>query len=716
MKQKVQANILLSLFYFFLTSGSGNAKAAVHLVSAVQLPQVVFAVGKIDEALHKLGISPQDVSIKLKIDKTLSAQAYRIEVKKGEEVIVNGGDESGLMYGGLRLAELIRFNKGLSGFSGEDVNPYLKNRALKMNIPLDARSPSYDDTGFSAQSNIASVWDMEFWKEFLDEMACHQYNALTLWNPHPFPAMLKLNQYPGVAQSNVCKTTYVFSHQDHPRTVSQEVLDNLETIKIISMDEKISFWRDVMKYAKNRGIDIYFITWNIHLSGAEKKYGIDTQQDNLKTIEYLRYCTRELFQTYPDLKGIGVTAGEMMKDRNDEFSKEKWLWKSYGEGVADVLKEDPSRKINFIHRLWETGLEPIMADFGNKYPGKFELSYKYAKARIYSTPNLPFARMANLPAQMREYDVQAWWNLRNDDIFCFRWGDPEYTRAFIKNMPYSETVGFHMGSDGYVWGRNFVNQNESLNGELEIKKHWYNFMQWGRLGYNPSLDRTFFEASLKEKYSEANVSFLYDSWASVSKIVPQVNRFHFFTDDFQFSPEGCFCLRKGFHTVIHFQERKTLPRCDEVSIPDYIQAIKNQEECKGISPFQVADNLELYANHGLEWAKQINKNTASISSELNRVLTDIETMAWLGYYYASKIRGATELALYTTFGKEEDKTAAIQDLKIARERWIEYGRLASSQYKPQVLARAQNLDWNELTEGTLKDIEIATNTQFNAEP
>ena len=38
-----------------------------------------------------------------------------------------------------------------------------------------------------------------------------------------------------------------------------------------------------------------------------------------------RASVRELVLTYPLLAGIGVTAGEEMKPRNDEFSKEKWL-------------------------------------------------------------------------------------------------------------------------------------------------------------------------------------------------------------------------------------------------------------------------------------------------------------------------------------------------------------------------------------------------------
>ena len=52
---------------------------------------------------------------------------------------------------------------------------------------------------------------------------------------------------------------------------------------------------------------------------------------------------RETLLTYPLLAGIGITAGENMQNRKGEFSKEKWLWKTYGEGIRDAKKLQPDR-------------------------------------------------------------------------------------------------------------------------------------------------------------------------------------------------------------------------------------------------------------------------------------------------------------------------------------------------------------------------------------
>ena len=66
-----------------------------------------------------------------------------------------------MMYGGLEVAEQIRVLDAVQSCSGE---PYIKRRGLKFNIPLDIRTPSYQDAGDAAQNNIAEMWNFEFWQ------------------------------------------------------------------------------------------------------------------------------------------------------------------------------------------------------------------------------------------------------------------------------------------------------------------------------------------------------------------------------------------------------------------------------------------------------------------------------------------------------------------------------------------------------------------------
>ena len=59
---------------------------------------------------------------------------------------------------------------------------------------------------------------------------------------------------------------------------------------------------------------------------------------------------------------------------------------------------------------------------------------------------------------------------------------------------------------------------------------------------------------------------------------------------------------------------------------------------------------------------------------------DIEMMARLGKYYAAKIRGATELALYRATRDQRHRELAVQHLTAAAEFWKAYGNRVSTAY------------------------------------
>ena len=240
----------------------------------------------------------------------------------------------------------------------------------------------------------------------------------------------------------------------------------------------------------------------------------------------------------------------------DQFDREKWLWATYGEGVLDAKKLQPDRKVEFIHRHWQTEVSKLVSEWG-KYPDPFTLEFKYARARLFSSPNMPFAdellkEMRRVTAPDVHPGLRVWWNLRNDDIFVFRWGDPDYVRAFLKNLPPEQfTAGYFVGSDGYVWAREFNSTEPETPPRLEVHKHWYNFMLWGRLGYEPALDRAFFTKHIHDRLrvgarhaspcerGQGMPCPYYDAWQRASKIIPLVNRFHWQDWDYLWSVEGC---------------------------------------------------------------------------------------------------------------------------------------------------------------------------------
>ena len=674
------------------------------------IPQFEFAAGDIKTALENLDIevelipitklSPKykypKIVIALKsntkaikllqeeggksdnIDK-LGEQAYALRTSKGktESYWAFGGDLAGGMYGGLQIAEEITF-KQLRSLQDQEEEPYIKRRGIKFNIPLDERVPSFDSDGDQDKSNIKDMWDMDFWTEYLDDLARYRYNTLSYWTKHPFTAMIKLEDYPDVEVHDVIDGYGNF-------------------VKKMSIDEKITFWQQVMQYANDRSIDIFYLTWNIYLNNAEGKYGITRDNKNEKTKAYLRECVKQFLITYPHVSGIGVTAGEHMPDMT--FSeREQWLWETYGLGIMELKKEQPDRQIRFIHRHWYSSVSDIMSHF-EEFDGVFDFSFKYARAHMYSSPHIVFEDflLEELPD-----GIQSWWNVRNDDIFYCRWGDPEFTREFILNFDMEKTAGYLMGSDGYTWGRVYADKNPEFLGKPEIKKHWYNFLLWGRLGYNPDLSTGIFKNHLKVRFPETSADNLYEAWKTASKIIPQTTRFFWRDWDGWWYPEAC--KSQKLMNVKQFMAGTTMEGSGILNIADYCTMFLNNEEIKGITPFEVANNLEDYSARTMQLIAEVEPGT---NVELQLTRNDITAWGHLGNYYSEKIRGATNLQLFLATDDSSYHKLSVQHLETALVHWKKYVGIMDANYHGRTYARTGKLDWAELTQEVEQDIEIA---------
>ena len=645
-----------------------------------------------------------------------SWQSYAIRCKKDGDrttCVVLAADADGAMYGGLELAEAIRLGT-LEELKDSDHAPYIERRGIKFNIPLDLRTPSYSDSSDAFQQNIPEMWSMDFWREFLDELARHRYNVLTLWSLHPFPSLVKVPEFPDVALDDVWRTTMKlennFSHSASDM-VKPEMLQHVEVVKKMTIDEKIHFWRDVMQHAHDRGIEVYLFTWNVFVWGArDKGYGITASLDNQTTIDYFRASVRETVLAYPLLAGIGVTAGENMKKPTSDFSKEKWLWQTYGEGIRDALKLQPDRQFRLVHRFHMTALDEIVREW-KEYPGPFDVSFKYAIAHMYSVPNPPYIRQA-LPHLSPK--LRTWLTVRNDDIYSFRWGDPDFARAFIRHMPGPDKmVGFYMGPDGYCWGREFLSAEPETPRQLVMKKQWYSFMLWGRLSYDPNLPDGLFKRTLAVRFPEASTKKLYAAWATASKIFPQITRFHWGDIDIRWFPEAC--KRdpddRGFYTVRHFIEGRTMPGCGILNIREYRERRLNNRPISEITPTQVANALKEYATDTLSTVAELRPRQGD-NKELRLTLGDLEAMSHLGNYYAEKILGAVDLALFDATGKVEQRASTVTHLKAALEHWKRYAAAYTRQNKQPILYnRVGWVDIPGLVSKVEQDIEIAENWQ-----
>jgi hypothetical protein len=700
---------------------AGTARGATEILADEDIPRLRWAAGELRAALESAGHAvvarpPADLespvndtgalrvvvaagtgdtvrvaaALALAPPKAGTPQAYsirRVATPKGTVLAVLGADPTGAMYGMLDLAEAAGHRR-LDLLGDSDHAPFIERRGLKFNIPLDVRTPSYSDCGDAAQANIPEVWNVDFWRSFLDGMARHRFNTLTLWNLHPFPSIVKVPGFLDVALDDVWRTrapldtSFSFNGTDMVRPA---MLANVEVVKRMTIDEKIRFWRYVMDMADARGIEVYWFTWNLFTWGATGKHGITGEQDDPVTLAYMRACVRETVTTYPRLAGLGFTAGENLQPFAGGRSKEAWLQRTYGEGVRDALRAQPGRSVRLIHRAHQSGVDGIRWAW-REYDGPLDLSFKYAVAHMHSITNPPFI-LPLLPKLGP--DLRTWLTVRNDDIYSFRWADPDYARGFLRAMPGPDKcAGFYMGPDGTVWGRDILLHPEAGAPPLFIMKHWMSFMLWGRLAYDPDLPEDRFLDEIRRRFPGIPAGDLFRAWTLASRVFPTITSFFWGDIDLRWFPEACLShpRHKGFYTVRHFMEGSTMPGSGCVDIRRWCLAVRDGRDPGGRTPVEIAGSLRSNAETVLGLLPALHVAAGTVrDAELARTLLDLLAMARLGQYYAEKIEGAAALAAFDLTSEPGARELAVRHLGAARDAWAAYAAAYTQQYRQPVL-------------------------------
>ena len=707
--------LLLILIVFSACSSSGKK---INISADATIPQIAFALDELHSALEKRGIEAlqggtenADIIISIQADNALLKEEGFSITRESGLIHVTGADAAGAMYGGLELAEQVSLY-GLDSVKGLTQNPYMERRGTKFNIPLDVRTPSYTDPCDAAQENIPEMWSMDFWMEYIDNLARYRYNYISLWNLHPFPSMVRVPGYEDVALDDVHRSTIEWEEYysgTGMKFCEPEILANPEIVKKITMDEKIKFWKEVMAYGKSRNVDFYVVTWNIFDYGVQGKYGIDDRAENPVTTDYFRKSVKQMFVSYPDLAGIGLTTGENMYDYDFE-EKEEWAYSTYAQGVLDAAEEMPDRKFTFIHRQHMAGALDIAAKFKPlvDHPNiEFLFSFKYAKAHVMSATTQPYHE--NFVKEIE--GMKTIWTLRNDDNYMYLWGAPDFVREFIQNIPHEVSRGFYYGSDQWVWGREFLMKDPESPRQIEIVKHWYHWMMWGRLGYDPEISNERFAGILEDHFPGIAGTTLLGAWQDASMIYPITTGFHWGPLDFQWYIEACKSRpgyaqnETGFHDVNRFINLPPHDSSGFQSIPDFVEMEFEGGESELLSPFEVSAKLHEHADRALDALASMD---AGDQRELAFTLHDIQTMALLGKYYAHKIAGSAFVALYRESKDKEYQEKAVAELTSGLEFWKQYTASSAEQtINPLWTNRVGYVDWENLNQWAADDILIA---------
>ena len=701
---------------FYMPAGGQN----VRLVCDTTGLQAAYAAGTLRKALRAAGYTlregPADYEITLSADPDrLEGEAFTI-VPGETGMSVTGGDGRGLIYGALSLADDLQNGTLLRDIAGKSGQTHLHFRAVKFDLPWDTYRHSY-----SLSQHQETCRDTAYWEAFLDMMARNRLNTLTLWNLHPYPFLIRPQNFP-----EACPWT----------------------------DAEMQAWkalfRSIFRMARARGIDTYIMPFNIFvtpefarahqvaLNNLEHHHFV--QADTSAVIrQYTRECVTQMLNEYPDLSGIGLTLGEGMGGMTP-LERENWIRETIIEGMRLA-----NRKSKLIHRIPFSGttgslgatsvdMERITRQGIEQeaamecFEGPVWASLKFNWSHGHSTPRLIKVHGGKIYGTYWNPEPEGYrmvWTVRNEDFFCLRWGAINFVRSHIRTNTKPYVGGYFIGSETYIPAKDYFTRPEiDVEWKYAFERQWLFYMLWGRLLYDPSTPDELFMAEFVRRYGkEAGV--LLEAYDLAGRTPLRLASSFDCTWDFTLYSEGFLALNPATRRVDYISVDRQIhrPPLDTalVSVAEYVRGLLSGESLwhGRVTPSALADSLETDCRQALDLVKGID---TSGNNALMFEVADVKAWAGLGLYFAEKLRGAVALETYRLKGDEENKKKAVRHLEKALGFWDDVIRITRPLYNDMPLVHYSEQDgrpweendhlrfhWALLRPDVARDVEIAKN-------
>ncbi|MBO0949118.1 hypothetical protein [Fibrella forsythiae] len=698
----------------------------VSIQPADQSPQSRYAVEQLSKALVARAYtitagkgSSNSFMIRLApANSVLGAESYVVQ-RGANQLTVTGGDARGLIYGCLSLVEDLQNGIALHKLTARSEQPHLALRAIKFDLPWDTYRHSY-----ALDLHYTTCRDTLYWRAFLDMMVANRFNALSLWNLHPYTFMIRPTNFPAATP-----------------------FDNQQ------LAEWQTLFRSIFSMAKARAIDTYLIPFNIFTSPEfSKAYNVNPAVNNLDhrhfidgdtsaiVKRYTRECVTQVLNEYPDLTGFGLTLGEGMGGMTPQ-QREDWMTATIIDGMRLA-----NRKTKLIHRIpfsSTTGSLGVTSIDTEKLTrksieregaldfieGPVWADLKYNWSHAHSTPTLVKVHGGKLYDTYFTPNPSAYkitWTARNEDFFCLRWGVPAFIRAHIAANNQAYVGGYFLGSETYIPAKDyFTTPGRPVNWTYAFERQWLFYKLWGRLLYNPATADAVFNAEFIRRYG-SSASPLLEAYSLASSTPLRLASAFDFTWDFSLYSEGMMAHDANKNvSYISVNQQITQPVLDPayMSVLDFVRATTAGRpiETNRVTPLALASMLETDCRKALLLVGPIKTTT---NRSLAYEVADVKTWANLGLHLAAKLRGAVALQTYRSTGNETMKQAAVQHLKAALGYWDEVVAITRPLYKDMPLVHlseqkgstpAQNdklrFHWAYLRPQVAADVTVAEQAQ-----
>jgi hypothetical protein len=636
------------------------ANAQVGWGDRIKSPREKFAVQKIWDAEKVLG---------LKRGNHVFSFRYKQGPKEGftittanNKTIIEGNDETGLLYGCLEFASQLDKLKAYPKKLNITDAPEMVLRGQCIGLQKSTYLPGRNVYEYPYTSETFPwFYNKRLWLQTLDSMVDNRMNSLYLWNGHPFASLVKLKDYP-----------YAVEVDDATFKKNEEM------------------YRFITTEADKRGIWVIQMFYNIIVSKPFAEHHKIKTQERERHItpliaDYTRKSIAAFVEKYPNV-GLMVCLGEAMEGvGNDDI---EWFTKTIIPGVQDGLKAlGKTDEPPIVLRAHDTDAPAVMKVALPLYKNLYTEAKFNGEALTYARPRGEWAKLHQTLSKLGSVQIENVHILAN--LEPFRYGSPDFIQQSVIGM--HEVMGgngLHLYPQASYW--DWPYSADSVKGGkrlLQIERDWIWYKAWSRYAWKAKRNRedeiNYWSKSLADKFgcSIADGRKILTAYEESGEIAPKLLRRFGITDgNRQTLTLGMLMTqlinpyRYGLFTLLYDTEAP-----EGEMLLDYAD-----KEWKGIkhigeTPVQVIAEIEKHASIGENAIVKVSVNKNQ--EEFSRLKNDIVYYRYLGLHYSYKVKSALSVLRYKYSSDIDDLETAYNFLKSSLVLYRSLSFMTTTTYK-----------------------------------
>ena len=594
----------------------------------------------------------------ISFDDNIHKEGFQI-INSGNKLFIAGKDETGALYGCLKLIDILKEKGSLPGKADIKDQPEMVMRGTCIGLQKTEYLPGRNVYEYPyTPENFPWFYDKEHWIRYLDMLLENRMNSLYLWNGHPFASLVKLDDYPYAVE------------------VDEETFQKNKEVFAFLTEE-----------ANKRGIYVIQMFYNIIVSKPfAEHYNIRTQERSRPITplisDYTRKSIAAFIEEYPNV-GLMVCLGEAMNTIEDDV---EWFTKVIIPGVRDGLaalgRTDEPPIILRGHdtdakRVMEAAL-PIYTNLytTHKYNGESLTTYE---------PRSSWAEIHQGLSRLGSVHISNVHILAN--LEPFRYGSPAFIQKSVQAMHNIQGAnGLHLYPQTSYW--DWPYSADKTNPRLfQVDRDWIWYKAWARYAWQSERDnieeQSFWNDQLDQFYGcgeyANNILIAYDEFGEIAPKL--LRRFGISDGNRQTLLLGMFMsqLVNPYKWRVYQNFYSSNGPEGEILLT-YAEKEWKGEKHVGETPTQI---IEEVVKHGEKAVEAIDKASTHIKKnkdEFERLKNDIYCYNAFANYFAEKVKAALLVLQYKYSKNIQDLENAVPHLEKSVEYFEKLTELTKNTY------------------------------------